>query len=143
MPGARKTTEYGLELTYRDSILKDMPPNEYEEFTEKQLKTLLTALRKHAKKENWAYKITVGPSIVDPRTGKKVRLHAHILLKANPGWTVAEYIKSYWHKRYGMAGIVKIKTSANFAGYIKDQAMYVRERTLNEDALEDSSVEIS
>lgn len=60
------------------------------------LTKLFTALRDKAKNNGWQYMLKMWLCDRDPHTGKPKRLHYHGTLLAFPGWTVANWIKSYW-----------------------------------------------
>jgi hypothetical protein len=51
----RQTPTHGVYLSYRNSVLRNMQDEEYEEVTRVQLKALLSMLRKKRDTDNWKY----------------------------------------------------------------------------------------
>ena len=90
----RTTAEYTDLLTFRD-----IPADKRE--LNRQIKSMLNALRDMAKRQEWSYQIHLAPSTTDPRTGEKVRLHIHVIIIGNPACTIAAYVSQYWRKRHG------------------------------------------
>lgn len=126
----RQLTEYGLMLSFRDTVLN----NNDNGFVHLAIKKLFAALRKRAAKENWEYSMLACPSVIDPRNGRAVRLHIHIYLKGEPGATICQWIREYWHKRYGMVDFEKVHKSKNIMEYMKMQSFRIYHQR-NTDAL--------
>jgi hypothetical protein len=127
----RLTTDYGVVLTYRDSVLNEIDEQDYVSVTKEQLNIMLEALRKQAKRNGWKYNLMLCPSISNPRNMKKERLHIHVIVRGNPGATIIKWLKKYWHKKYGIVNVKKLYNSSGFAGYMKSQAMYTINRSLD------------
>jgi hypothetical protein len=136
----RETNEYGVVLSYRDGALVGISEEEYIEVTKKHLKALFSSLRKKANVEDWAYEISVCPSVSNPRNLKKERLHIHICIRANPCTTIAKWVKDYWYKRFGIANMEKLYDYVTFRdGYMKAQAIYTWEQSKDITMLETSN----
>ncbi len=134
---ARKTSKYALILSYRGGAFNAETAPDFAQLTRRHLKALSASLRKEARKNNWSYHVLIGPSMTDPRTGKKVRLHVHAYIEANPGATVTKWMRQYWHARHGIVNSRKCEEETDqLICYIRSQALYVWENEENVAQLE-------
>lgn len=128
----RTTAEYTDLLTFRN-----IPTDERE--LNRQIKSMLNALRDMAKRQGWSYQIHLAPSTTDPRTGEKVRLHIHVIIIGNPACTIAAYVSQYWRKRHGNSSHRRIISGT--AGYYRTHYVDAQADKIYEQAYDYATIE--
>lgn len=129
----RSTTVYSGELTFREVALETLGGVRGAKYA---LKTLTVWLRKKAKQEGWVYdfRLTLSTSKPGIYNRKPARVHAHFIIIGNPGTTIAQFIQSYWHQRYGMVNLERLTTVDDIrrkTDYIDRQADFTWHQKLN------------
>lgn len=127
----RKYERYFQMLTYRSEHLKGKTQEQITEMMNRNQKNCLEALSKRAAKKGWQYRVVTCGSDTNPRTGKRVRPHGHLVISGTPARAIVDWIKEYWETRYGRAYFKKCNNIPRIERYMYAQCQFMKERVVN------------